>query len=261
MPEFITLDKDAHVFKIGINRTDKRNALNCGMYTELCHAYAEFEQDDEMRVAMIYAHGDHFCGGLELAEVAGPLMDPSTPGLFPKGGLDPWGIHTARASKPVITAVQGFTLTVAIELMLASEIVVAADNAKFAQLEISRGLYPVGGATTRWPLASGYQNAMRYLLTGDWFGAEEARRIGLVQDIVKADELHDYTLAMAKRVAAHAPLGVRATIKTARITQDHGQQVAAESLMPEIHTMYFSEDGQIGIKTFMDKERPVFKGR
>ena len=261
MPNLITTEKDGHVFLIGLNRVDKRNAVNSEMIKELSAAYGAFERDSELRVALVYAHGDHFCGGLELAECAEPLMSPMAPPIFPEGGIDPWGIQTDLASKPVVLAAQGYTMTVAIEMCLASDIVIAADNAKFAQLEISRGLFPIGGGTTRWPLASGYQNAMRYLLTGDMFGAEEARRIGLVQDIVPPTELFDYALAMAKRIAAHAPLGVQATLRTARKMQDHGHRVAADSLYPEVRTMYSSEDAQIGIKTFMDRERPTYKGR
>ena len=257
----VTVDRDEGVFLIGLNRVDKRNAVNMAMIRQLSEAYTEFERDDSARVALVHAHGDHFCGGLELAEVAEPLMAPGAAPIHVEGGVDPWGIQTARASKPVIIAVQGYTLTVAIEMCLMSDIVIAADNAQFAQLEISRGLFPIGGATTRWPLASGYQNAMRYLLTGDFFDAEEARRIGLVQDIVKPEDLQDYALAMAKRVAAHAPLGVKATLRTARKVQDHGQQAAADMLYPEIRAMYSSDDAKVGIRTFMDKERPTYTGK
>ncbi len=261
MDNMITTQRDGHVFLIGLNRPEKRNALNMTMIRELSEAFTEFERDDELRVAMLFAHGDHFCGGLELAEVAEPLMAPGADPIHVTGGIDPWGIQTDLPSKPVILAAKGYTLTVAIEMCLASDIVIAANDAKFAQLEVSRGLFPIGGATTRWQLASGYQNAMRYLLTGDMFDAEEARRIGLVQDIVTPGELHDYTLAMAKRIAAHAPLGVQATLRTAREVQDFGHKAAAKSLYPEIRTLYSSEDGKVGVRTFLDKERPTYRGR
>lgn len=261
MEKVITTERDGHVFLVGLNRPEKRNAVNTAMIKQLAAALTEYEHDDDLRACVIFPHGDHFCGGLELAEVAGPLMDPGSPQVHAEGDLDPWGILSDLPTKPVLLAAKGYTLTVAIEMCLAADIVCAADDAKFAQLEISRGLYPIGGATTRWQLASGYQNAMRYLLTGDWFDAEEARRIGLVQDIVPADEVVDYTIAMAHRIAKHAPLGVRATIKTARAVQDHGHRAGADLLYPLINSMYFSEDGQLGIKTFLDKERPTFKGR
>lgn len=259
--ETITTKREGDIFLIGLNRVDKRNALNPEMLIGLAEAYTEYAHDDALRVAVLHAHGDHFCGGLELDACAEPLMSPTGTPLVPHGNIDPWGIKTERVHKPVILACQGFTLTAAIELCLASDIVIAADNAQFAQLEVSRGAYPVGGGTTRWQLASGYQNSMRYLLTGDFFDAQEARRIGIVQDIVAPEELFDYALAMAKKIAAHAPRGVRNTLKTARTVQDHGQQAAADLLYPLINAMYHTEDTQKGIATFIDRERPVFQDK
>ena len=261
MPDLVTTKRENDVFLIGLNRVEKRNALNPEMLRGLAEAYTEYEHDKSLRVAVLHAHGDHFCGGLEFDACAEPLMSPTGEPLVPAGCIDPWGIKTDRVSKPVIMAAQGYCLTAALELCLASDIVIAADNAQFAQLEISRGAYPVGGGTTRWQLASGYQNAMRYLLTGDFFDVHEARRIGIVQDIVKPEELFDYALAMAKKVAAHAPRGVRATLKTARTVQDHGQKAAADLLYPLIYAMYQTEDTQLGIATFKDRERPKFHDR
>ena len=231
------------------------------MLVGLSRAYTEFEQDRSLRVAVLHAQGDHFCGGLEFDACAESLMSPTGEPLVSAGCVDPWGIKTPRVSKPVIMAAQGYCLTAALELCLASEIVIAADNAQFAQLEISRGAYPVGGGTTRWQLASGYQNSMRYLLTGDFFDAEEARRMGIVQDIVKPAELLDYAVAMARKVAAQAPFGVRATLKTARAVQDHGQQAAADLLYPLLYAMYQTEDLQAGIASFKDRKQPTFYDR
>lgn len=258
MTQLVLTERRDDVFLISLNRPDKRNAMNPEMLVGLSRAYTEFEHDRSLRVAVLHAQGDHFCGGLEFDACAESLMSPTGEPLVPAGCVDPWGIKTPRVSKPVIMAAQGYCLTAALELCLASEIVIAADNAQFAQLEISRGAYPVGGGTTRWQLASGYQNSMRYLLTGDFFDAEEARRMGIVQDIVTQEELLDYAIAMAQKVASQAPFGVRATLKTARAVQDHGQQAAADLLYPLLYAMYQTEDLQAGIASFKDRERPVF---
>lgn len=258
MTQLVLTERRDDVFLISLNRPDKRNAMNPEMLVGLSRAYTEFEHDRSLRVAVLHAQGDHFCGGLEFDACAESLMSPTGEPLVPAGCVDPWGIKTPRVSKPVIMAAQGYCLTAALELCLASEIVIAADNAQFAQLEISRGAYPVGGGTTRWQLASGYQNSMRYLLTGDFFDAEEARRMGIVQDIVTQEELLDYAIAMAQKVAAQAPFGVRATLKTARAVQDHGQQAAADLLYPLLYAMYQTEDLQAGVASFKDRERPVF---
>jgi len=261
MTQLVLTERRDDVFLISLNRPEKRNAMNPEMLVGLSRAYTEFEQDRSLRVAVLHAQGDHFCGGLEFDACAESLMSPTGEPLVPAGCVDPWGIKTPRVSKPVIMATQGYCLTAALELCLASEIVIAADNAQFAQLEISRGAYPVGGGTTRWQLASGYQNSMRYLLTGDFFDAEEARRMGIVQDIVKPSELLDYAVAMARKVAAQAPFGVRATIKTARAVQDHGQQAAADLLYPLLYAMYQTEDLRAGIASFKDRKQPTFYDR
>src|SRR5207253_9310001 len=99
--------------------------------------------------------------------------------------MDPLVIPGPRLTNPIISAVQGICLTIGIELMLAADIRVAASNARFAQIEIKRGLYPFGGATIRFARETGWGNAMRYLLTGDEFNAAEAHRIGLVQEVVE----------------------------------------------------------------------------
>ena len=261
MPSLVTTELRDSVFLIRLNRADKRNAMNLEMMKALAAAYGEFEDSKTARVGLVYADGDHFCAGLELPDCADALMSPHTESWLEQNERDPWSILTERPTRPVVLAAQGACLTVGVELCLASDIVVAGSNTKFAQLEISRGIFPFGGATIRWPLASGYQNAMRYLLTGDLFDAEEARRIGIVQDIVDPEKVFDHAFAMAKRIAAHAPRGVRATLRTARRAQDHGLAAGAASLYPEVRSIYPSEDAALGIRTFMDKERPEFSGR
>ncbi len=260
MARYISTSRDGDVFLIGLNRPETRNGMNMAMINELAMAFGEFEKDQNSRVGVLHALGDHFCAGLELTDCAEPLMTPRSQSWVPEGGLDPWGILTDRPQKPVIAATKGFCMTVGVELCLAADIVVASDDVKFGQLEVTRGVFPFGGATLRWPLASGYQNAMRYLLTGDVFGAEEAKRIGIVQDVTTSGELLEYAVAMAKRIAANAPLGVKCTLRTARRMQDHGQKIAADTLYPEARSMFSSDDAEIGIKTYLDKERPSYTG-
>lgn len=260
MTDYISTAHDGDVFLIGMNRPEKRNAMNMAMVLELSMAFGEFERDSTSRVAVLHGVGDHFCAGLELTDCAEPFMSPRSETWVPDGGLDPWGVLTDRPKKPVIVAPKGFCMTVGIELCLAADIVIAGEDVRFAQLEVTRGVYPFGGATVRWPLASGYQNAMRYLLTGDMFGAEEARRIGIVQDIVPPEKLFDYSLAMARRIAANAPIGIKSTLRTSRRMQNHGQKAAADTLYPEARTLYSSDDAKIGIETFLDKERPTYQG-
>src|SRR5262249_44256048 len=188
-------------------------------------------EDGPYRCGVVYAHGDHFTGGLDLGDVAPKIMAGGG-ALVPPGKVDPWGVHGRQRQKPVVMAVRGLCLTLGIELALAVDVVVAASDARFAQIEIKRGIFPFGGATFRLVATAGWGNAMRWLLTGDEFGAAEAHRIGLVQEVVAPGEERARAIAIAETIAAQAPLGVLATIASARRLSD--ETAAAEALMPEI---------------------------
>jgi enoyl-CoA hydratase len=179
----ITIERDGHVLRIGFNRPEKRNAADYRLLAELALAYGELERDPGLRVGFVFAHGDHFTGGLDLADV-GPRIGPDGLDIAPDGGINPWQVDGEQLSKPVVIAVQGTCLTLGIELILASDIAVAAESTRFGQIEVARGILPFGGATIRFPRAVGWGNAMRWILTGDSFDAAEAHRIGLVQEVV-----------------------------------------------------------------------------
>jgi enoyl-CoA hydratase/carnithine racemase len=207
----VTVDRDGHILLIGFNRPDKRNAADFQLLQELSLAYGELENDPELRCGLVYAHGDHFTGGLDLADVA-PRIGADGLDITADGGINPWQVSGQQLTKPVVIAVQGICLTLGIELVLASDIAVAAQSTTFAQVEVGRGILPFGGATIRFPRAVGWGNAMRWILTGDTFDAAEALRIGLVQEVVPDGEQYDRALAIAKRVAAQAPLAVQAAL-------------------------------------------------
>ena len=127
-------------------------------------------------------------------------------------------------------AVQGIAFTLSIELALACDIVVAASDVRFRQLEVGRGIMPFGGATFRAQSSLGWGNAMRFLLTGEEFGADEALRIGLVQEVVAPGEQLAEALRIAELIAAQAPLGVQATLANSRVARDEGPAAAVEHL-------------------------------
>jgi len=261
MAELVTFEARGSIALVGLNRPDKRNAFTLGMMGELAAAYSRYAADDGLRCLVLFAHGEHFCGGLELASAAEPLMTGGKESFVPDGGVDPWGVHTPRVLKPVISAVRGYCLTLAIELLLAGDIVVAARDAKFAQLEVTRGIFPFGGVTVRFPQAVGWQNAMRWLLTGDFFDAAEAHRIGLAQQLVEPGEELAAALAIAERVAAAAPLGIATTLRSARAALDEGQSAVLARLYPDAAKIHATEDARLGIATFLDRNRPTYQGR
>ena len=142
----VTVDRDGHLLLIGLNRPDKRNAADVAMLEQLALAYGELDRDGSLRVGVVYAHGDHFTGGLDLADVA-PRIGPEGLAMVPEGGVHPWGMDGTRVRKPVVLAVQGTCLTLGVELALAADITVAASDTVFAQLEVARAILPFGGAT------------------------------------------------------------------------------------------------------------------
>ena len=256
----ITAEKRGHVLCIGINRPEKRNAFDVDMYRQLARAYGQLEANRELRCGLLFAEGDHFTAGLDLPQWA----DCFTKGTFPKlpdAAVDPLGIYSdGMLSKPMVMAVQGICLTIGIELLLATDIRVAASDTRFGQIEIKRGIYPVGGATIRLFQEIGWGNAMRYLLTADEITADEAHRMGLVQELTEPGRQADRALEIAENIARQAPLGVQATLRSARQTRQKGELAAMQQLLPDLMPLMQSKDVQEGITAFIEKREATFTG-
>ena len=255
----ITTERRGHVFLIGFNRPEKRNAADFALLQQLALAYGELERDPELRVGLVHAVGDHFTAGLDLADV-GPRLGPNGIDIVPAGGLNPWQVDGRALSKPVVMAVQGTCLTLGIELMLASDISVAAESAMFGQIEVARGILPFGGATIRFPRTVGWGNAMRWILTGDMFDAREAHRLGLVQEVVPDGTQFDRALELAERIAAQAPLAVQATLANARKAIREGDAAAEADLQPMLARLAATEDARIGMEAFLSRQPATFVG-
>ena len=258
-PRVLT-ERRGHVLLIGLNRPEKRNAADLAMLQQLSLAYGELDRDPELRVGLVYAVGEHFTAGLDLADI-GPRLGPDGIDMVPDGGVNPWQVDGRAVSKPVVMAVQGTCLTLGIELMLASEISVAAASTRFGQIEVARGILPFGGATIRFPRAVGWGNAMRWILTGDMFDAAEALRIGLVQEVVPDGTEFDRALELAGRIAAQAPLAVQASLASARDAVRLGDAVAEAGLQPALGVLAASEDARIGMEAFRTRTPADFVGR
>src|SRR4029453_5040361 len=179
-------------------------------------------------VGVLYAHGANFTAGLELDKVAPYMRERGS--VFPMGSIDPLSLRPPIRTKPLAPAVQGLCFPLGIELMLATDIVVAADDCRFAQIEVKRGIMPAGGATGRMGGGAGWGNATRYLLTGEEFGAGEALRLGFVQEVVPAGTEKARALQLARVIAEQAPLAVRAALASSRAAVDHGPHAAIREL-------------------------------
>ena len=254
----ISLERKGHVLVMGLDRAAKRNAFDLALWDGLCRAYGELERDPELRVGVLHAHGDHFTGGLDLPQWT--AMFSGQQFAIPDGGIDPLGL-VSRITKPVVCAIQGICLTLGIELLLAADIRIAARSARFGQIEIKRGIYPVGGATLRFPREVGWANAMRWLLTGDEFDAAEAHRIGLVQEITEHGAQLARAIALADGIAAQAPMGVYATLASSRFALPAAEAAAAARLLPDLQPLMASEDVQEGLRALVERRPGRFRGR
>lgn len=256
----ITTEVRGHVLLIGLNRPEKLNAMNLEAINEFAAAFGRLNADPELRVGVVFAHGENFSAGLDLAEV-GPEVAKSGPGaLAGDSGVDPYGLWGQRVTKPIVMAVHGIAFTLSIELALAADIVIAAENVRFRQLEIGRGIMPFGGATLRAPLQLGWGNAMRFLLTGEEFGAQEALRIGLVQEVVPNGTDTERAIELAELIARQAPLGVAATLANARIAVADGEQAAINHLRDVLPSVLASSDAAEGIQSFIERREGNFTG-
>src|SRR5690606_783124 len=182
-------------------------------------------------------------------------------GGIPEGGVDFRGFFTEPRTKPIVTALQGWCLTLGIEIALATDIRVAAEDTKFSQMEVSRGIYPFGGATIRFPREVGWGNAMRWILTGDTFDANEAHRMGLVQEVVPVGTQLRRAVEIAERICAQAPLGVQTALRSATRAVREGEIAAASQLVPEMVALLETEDAAEGRKSFIEKRAAQFAGR
>jgi enoyl-CoA hydratase/carnithine racemase len=259
MGDRVTVELDGHVLLIGIDRPAKRNAFDLATLDQLAEAYERLADDADCRVGVLFGHGPHFSAGLDLAEV-GPAVAEHGPRALARGRYDPFGVWGEQVPKPVVMAVGGIALTLSIELALASDIVVAGDDVRFRQLEIARGILPFGGATFRAPAQLGWGNAMRFLLTAEEFGAGEALRIGLVQEVVPAGTHVERAVGIARVVAAQAPLGVQGTLANARVARAAAERPVVEHLGGLLPAIMGSADAAEGLRSFVERREARFTG-
>lgn len=256
--EILTRLEDG-IFVIGINRPAKYNGFTPKMLREMAAAFTAFEHETGARVGLLYAEGPHFCAGLDLPKVA-PLMSKDNLLVAP-GQIDPCNNQPPFRSKPLVAAVQGITYTLGIELMLAADMVVAASDCRFSQLEVKRGIMATGGATIRMVERAGWGNAMRYLLTGDEFDVATALRFGFVQEVTEPGGQYAEAMRLARRIADQAPLALAATLRNARLALEHGPAVAVQDFSATQRMLMQSEDVKEGVASFVERRPARFTGR
>lgn len=255
----VSTEQKQHIFLIGLDRVEKRNAFDSFMIEALAQALTDYENNPQLRCAVIFAHGEHFTAGLDLFQLQ-PFLQ-SGQSLFPQDKINPWGTSGRHRTKPVIVAVQGTCFTAGIELMLNADIAIAADNSHFAQMEVQRGILPFGGATARFVETAGWSNAMRYILTGDSFDAETALKMNLITEICSTEQLFARAIALAQTISHAAPLAVQASLAAAHEAFDLGVTQALARLPQHLEPLLKSQDAIEGVLAMQQKRKPQFKGQ
>ena len=258
--EPVQVGHEGQILLIKINRPEKYNALSIAMYHDLGRALARLNADPELRVAVIHAEGKHFTAGVELDSWA-PVLGSGRPIPIPSDEIDPYGLTGERHAKPLVIAVQGYCFTWGVELLLNTEIRVAARDTVFQMLEVQRGLFPCSGATLRLHKEIGWGNAHKLMLTGERWNAEDAYRWGMVQDVVEPGEQFARAMKYAREIADCAPLGVQALLRSTRAAETEDRDTAVRQMFLDLMPVMKSQDAAEGIRSFLERRKAVFQGR
>ena len=245
-----------HVLKITISNPTKKKAFDPNMMVQLSNALTELHNTPDLWVGVITAEGENFTAGLDMPKFFGPGANP-TP--IPDDNINAFGLGNS-CNKPIITAVQGICFTIGIEMALAGDIIVAADNTRFCQMEAKRGIAPLGGAHFRYIERAGWGNGMYHLLLCDEFDAAEAYRVGLVQEVVPAGAQIDRAMELAGIIKKNAPLGIQATKIAGRKYIEAGEASAVAAIASIREQVMETADAKEGIQSFVERRAAKFTG-
>jgi enoyl-CoA hydratase len=255
--ETLLLAVEDRVATITINRPERRNALNATVRAELIQVLDQLRVDDDVRIVIVTGAGEKaFVAGADIGEFAERTPLQQRAAMAGRRVFD----ELAAFPKPTIAMINGFALGGGCELAMACDIRMAARSARLGQPEIRLGLIPGGGGTQRLPRLVGAGRALRMILTGDLIDAEEARRAGLVDEVVDDESLRERTLALARSMAAHSPVALRLA-KEAIAAAAEAPLGAGLALERELFlTAFASDDRKEGVAAFLEKRPPAFRG-
>ncbi|MEX3689838.1 crotonase/enoyl-CoA hydratase family protein [Paraburkholderia sp. BR14263] len=237
-----------------INRPEARNACTKAVAEAIAAALDELEQRDDLRLAIITGAGGTFCAGMDLKG----FLEGERPSLPGRGFA---GLTEAPPRKPLIAAAEGYALAGGFEVVLASDLVVAANNAQFGLPEVKRGLCAAAGGLLRLQQQVPERIAMELVLTGDMFGAQRAFEFGLVNRLTAPGEALAGALELAQKIVANGPLAVAASKRVMRESRDWSSAQMFARQREITDPVFASADAREGAAAFAEKRKAVWQGR
>jgi enoyl-CoA hydratase/carnithine racemase len=263
----ITVERRDDIVLIGINRTAMNNRLDGATRRRMGEVFYAFDHDASLRVAVLFGHGNGFSRGIDVDAAQANFQssaapNPTQPAAPQAGTVDILGKATPPPSKPVVVVAHGDTWNLGHEIYLACDVRIAAANTDFGQDENTHGRFPGGGATVRFVREAGWGNAMRYMLTGDHWSAEESFRMGITQVVAPTPQAAlDAGVAMARKIAAAAPLSTKATLTSARHVTTPIEADALARTNAVYAGLYKTEDFLEGRRAEAEGRPPKYRGK
>jgi len=257
----VTVERRGQIALVGINRPFIQNRIDPPTRIQLAQTFYRYEHDPSLRALVLFGHGPNFSRGIDVDAAQAGLQSGNRAGNGTEA-IDVLGNTGLRRSKPVVVAVHGDTWNLGHEIYLACDIRVAAANTNFGQDENTHGRFPGGGATVRFIREAGWGNAMRYMLTGDHWTADESYRMGVTQQIAPTPEAAlQAAVDMAGKIAANGPLGIKATLASAHQVIDPVEADALSKLGAQYAALYRTEDFVEGRRAEAEGRPPKYQGK
>ena len=255
--EAIVVTKEEALGVITLNRPEALNALNSKMVNEILSALGGFQSDDDIRCVIITGSEKAFCAGADIKEMSAK----STVDLIRNNNYFPLWKGVASHPKPIVAALSGYVLGGGLELAMACDILIASESTKLGQPEINIGIIPGGGGTQRLTRAVGRYKAMEMILTGSTITAEEARQFGLVNRVVPREKFLEEAKLVGREVASRSPLATKMAKQAINKAHELGVTEGIEFERQLFYQLFSTQDKEEGMKAFLEKRKPEFRGK